>query len=131
LGIRIPPTVIFSPSVVLTNPHDDVLEIYEAFSSGSFLQLALPESKQKVDANRTWDLLPWQTKSILQLGFTSGTPGRFHGFISLRTNKGTLFLRLDLIVVAGGLYLATPVRRKKKKRRNADIWIFRNWSFTL
>ncbi len=117
---------MFSPPVVLTNPHDEVLEIYEAFSSGSFLQLALPESKLKSGGNRTWDLLPLQSKTVLHLGFLSATSGRFHGFISLRTSKTTLFLRLDLIVVAGGLYLTTPVRhfdvvfllKKKKKKKN-------------
>lgn len=107
-GIRVPPSVFFSPPIVLTNPHNsEVLRVLEVFTTGNFLQLALPEGKQGDAQHRPWDLLPLQSKTVMHLAFLSNTQGRFVGFVALRTSRGMLFLRVDLTVAMGGLYATT------------------------
>ena len=123
VGLRVPPSVFFSPAIVLHNPHDEDLKILEVFTTGNFLQLALPEGKAGDSHYQPWDLLPHQTKTVLHLAFISNSQGRFHGFVIIKTNKGMMFLRVDLMVALGGIYVTTQklefhtlTNRAQKKR---------------
>ena len=106
-SIRLPPVLRFTPHIVLRNSFENDLEILEAFSTSDFFQLALPAPKLGDVNFMPWVLMPNQTKTVLHLAFSSPSQGRFHGFIVLKTNKGTLFLRVDLLVATGGIFVPT------------------------
>lgn len=101
----------------------------EVFSTHVALQLRPVESGHP-PKRVSWDVLPGQTKTVLELVAVAtqpGTPplllgtrcffvcffhparaGHVHGLVNVRTSKGLLFVRVDLHVVAQGLYLPVP-----------------------
>eukprot|EP01088_Endostelium_zonatum_P018590 TRINITY_DN601_c0_g1_i2.p1 TRINITY_DN601_c0_g1~~TRINITY_DN601_c0_g1_i2.p1 ORF type:complete len:1977 (-),score=611.23 TRINITY_DN601_c0_g1_i2:44-5974(-) len=116
LGAKVPADVMYSPPIELYNPHDDTLRIKEVFTSGGFLHLNLPgvTDVNPNDPNsnpnaappppQLWEIPPKQKKTIINLAFMSGNPGKYIGYVNIKTDKDNMILHVDTLVVKGGLH---------------------------
>ncbi len=119
--------ITYSPPIELYNPHDTPLHIKEIFTSGGFLHLNLPPDatgdlwvsadEQPAVFNiyssfsnknnlcllyqQFKTLAPHTRKRIMDLAFVSGQPGKYTGFVSIKTDFDNMILHVDVLVVKG------------------------------
>ncbi|EQC37088.1 hypothetical protein SDRG_05315 [Saprolegnia diclina VS20] len=98
----VPPGTRYEPSLLLFNPHDEVLRVNEVFTTEGFLHLVLPPTDS--DSAGQWEIPPHATKEIMRLSFASGVAGNFNAFVRIETSVDNLLLPVDLTVLPGGLH---------------------------
>jgi len=93
--------VTYKPAIQLYNPHDEVLHVTEIFTSGGgFLHLDLPADQPA----GLWSIEPRTRKDIINLAFMSEQPGKYTGFVNIKTDKDNMILHVEVTVVKGGLH---------------------------
>jgi len=110
LGVKIPVNVWYTPPIEIYNPHPDTLIIKEVFTSGGFIHLTLPSNastNSSIDSRRLWDIPPYERRQIVDLSFISSTPGRYQGFVNVKTSRDTLVIHVEVQVVKGGVHFTS------------------------
>jgi hypothetical protein len=134
VGAKVPADVTYRPPIEIYNPHDTPLHVTEIFTSGGFLHLTLPPGTEGEDTGQLWVRLtttpcarglsrtllracwsndttrhmqtiePHQKKKIINLAFMSQQPGKYTGFVNIKSDKDNMILHVDVMVVKGGLH---------------------------
>lgn len=123
LAQPIPVGMHYHPKISLYNPYKETLQVKEVFTTDSFLHLSLPNATDAtasslpqetttedsptdpmVDAAGTiWRVPPQSASDIIQLSFQSHSPGKYHGYVHIKTTKGDSVVPVDISVLRGGL----------------------------
>ncbi|KAL6067249.1 hypothetical protein QOT17_009046 [Balamuthia mandrillaris] len=101
VGVKVPADVTYSPPIEMYNPNDEPLQIKEVFTSGGFLHLTLPKGE---DPHTIWTIQPHTKKPIVKLAFVSQQPGKYTGYVNIKTDQDNMILHVDVLVVKGGLH---------------------------
>ena len=111
LSAKLPAGATYSPPIQMYNPHDTTLQIKEVYTSEGFLHLNLPQGAAADQAtaakNGLWEVQPHQTKTVINVAFASESPGKYQGYVHVKTNYDTMIIPLEIIVIRGGI-LRTP-----------------------
>eukprot|EP00741_Cyanophora_paradoxa_P023033 tig00021534_g22243.t1 len=103
LSGRLPAGVAYTPQIMLHNPFDEPLNVREVFANEDFLHLNLPTVSPGSPAAGLWQVPAHTTRSVIALEFVSNHPGKFQGFVHLKTDRDDLIIQVDINVVKGGL----------------------------
>lgn len=91
----------------------------EVFSTGSFIQLRLPDSTEphtklvptsdsKLPTSNSWTVPSSKGNNIVNIGFQSNTTGRYIGYVHVHTNWDDLVVPVSVTVVRGGIQIDPP-----------------------
>ena len=93
LTAKLPTGATYSPPIHVYNPHEATLQIKEVYTSEGFLHLNLPQTSVGGDTNaRTnglWEVQSRQTKTVINVAFSSENPGKYQGYVHVKTNYDT------------------------------------------
>ena len=118
-GFRVPAGVPHEQSIIMKNPHTEVLQVREIFTTEDFLSLKGTSgdsgsgtekmSHDKVSEGQTkmWEIQPGEEKEVVVLTMSSSIPGSYNGYVHVKTDKDNIVLPIDLTVLKGGLF-ASP-----------------------
>ena len=82
LSARIPLNYSYSPTISMYNPHAELLQITEMYSTAEDLHLELLST----DAPSAWEVPPYQSKPVMRLNFFADRLDRYTAFIRVKTN---------------------------------------------
>lgn len=121
-GFRVPAGVPYEQSVVMYNPHNEVLHIREIFTTEDFLsikgassgshensrdtfsrRIQLPEEQEKTKFG-TWEIPPGEEKQLVTISMLSTMPGSYNGYVHIKTDRENIVLPIDMTVLEGGLF---------------------------
>jgi hypothetical protein len=121
-GFRVPAGVPYEQSVVMYNPHNEILHIREIFTTEDFLsikgassgsndiardtfskRIQLPEEQEKTKFG-TWEIPPGEEKQLVTISMLSTTPGSYSGYVHVKTDRENIVLPIDMTVLEGGLF---------------------------
>ncbi len=118
-GFRVPAGVPYEQSIIMKNPHSEVLQVREIFTTEDFLSLKGTSgdsggrtekmSREVVSEGQTkmWEIQPGEEKEVVVLMMSSSIPGSYNGYVHVKTDKDNIVLPIDLTVLKGGLF-ASP-----------------------
>lgn len=124
---ELPMGKVYNPPIVVHNPLDVPLQIKEVFTTEKFLHLKLPKNgdvggqaasdaaaaevavskKGKGGAGRSvrmWTVAPRSSKHIINLSFQSHTPGKYNGYIHVKTDRDHLLIPVAVVVLRRSVY---------------------------
>jgi hypothetical protein len=121
MSVKVPVGELFEPTIVLYNPHYEVLSVKEIYTSSGFLHLQLPNEARNFSARdlelsaavdgdkekaklKFWDLAPHESKSVISLRFISHKSGKYQDTVTIQTNFDELMIHVDVSVVSGSLH---------------------------
>jgi hypothetical protein len=100
LTAKLPTGQTYSPPIQVYNPHETTLQIKEVYTSEGFLHLNLPQTSVGGDTNaRTnglWEVPSRQTKTVINVAFSSDNPGKYQGYVHVKTNYDTMIIPLEV-----------------------------------
>ncbi|XP_050520988.1 transmembrane protein 131 [Daktulosphaira vitifoliae] len=68
-NLVLPLRATFSVAISIFNPYPDVLQVIKVFGGGPSFHLSLPSGKME-DQRSVWDILPYQSKSVIRFTFS-------------------------------------------------------------
>eukprot|EP00667_Euglena_gracilis_P000391 EG_transcript_391 len=110
LGHKLPVQRAYQKPIVLYNPHDQLLKLKEIYTSESFLLLSfpdLPQGNNKVAQGKSWEIPPHQSKTVILLNFRGQQPGKYQGFIHIKSNLENFTVFMEFIVSQSGVHRMT------------------------
>ena len=98
LSAKLPTGATYSPPIQVHNPHETTLQIKEVYTSEGFLHLNMPETVGDQDArtNGLWEVPSRQTKTVINVAFSSEHPGKYQGYVHVKTNYDTMIIPLEV-----------------------------------
>ena len=98
LSAKLPTGATYSPPIQVHNPHETTLLIKEVYTSEGFLHLNMPETVGNQDArtNGLWEVPSRQTKTVINVAFSSEHPGKYQGYVHVKTNYDTMIIPLEV-----------------------------------
>ncbi len=106
IGAKLSPGAVYQPAIEVYNPHTEVLRIVEAFTSGGFLQLTSPQRGESSNFTPQ-EILPHQQRKIIDLNFgTQVLPGKYVGFINMKSDTNVNWIIPVEVTVVQGMYLS-------------------------
>jgi len=117
ISVKVPVGELFEPSIILYNPHYDLLSVKEIYTSSGFLHLQLPYEARNYTTEtfetrggtetrqlKYWDVRPHEYRPVIKLRFQSHKTGKFQGTVTIVTNADQLFIQVDVSVVSGTVH---------------------------
>lgn len=90
----------YMPQIELHNPHAEPLRILEVYTSESFLHLALPPGASDASVHDRegglWRVEPAARQLVIAVSFSSSTPGRYRGYLHLRTDFDFISIPIEV-----------------------------------
>ena len=98
LSAKLPTGATYSPPIQVHNPHETTLQIKEVYTSEGFLHLNMPKTVGDQDArtNGLWEVPSRQTKTVINVAFSSEHPGKYQGYVHVKTNYDTMIIPLEV-----------------------------------
>ena len=122
---ELPMGKVYNPPIIVHNPLDVPLQIKEVFTTEKFLHLKLPKGALKEQqaaavaaggsssggvlplsgrSARMWTIPPRSSKHIINLSFQSHTPGKYNGYIHVKTDRDHLLIPVAVVVLRRSIY---------------------------
>ena len=105
---------LHKPPVRIYNPHDEVLNVTEIYTSEGFLQLSLPRGSNRAPGGGAgkpatlWQIPPRSSKTVVSLAFKTEIPARYKGFIHLRSSRERFVVPVEIEVTMPHRHVAPP-----------------------
>ena len=96
LSAKLPTGATYSPPIQVHNPHETTLQIKEIYTSEEFLHLNMPETVGDHRTNGLWEVPSRQTKTVINVAFSSEQPGKYQGYVHVKTNYDTMIIPLEV-----------------------------------
>jgi len=96
LSAKLPTGATYSPPIQVHNPHETTLQIKEIYTSEEFLHLNMSETVGDHRTNGLWEVPSRQTKTVINVAFSSEQPGKYQGYVHVKTNYDTMIIPLEV-----------------------------------
>eukprot|EP00817_Percolomonadidae_sp_ATCC50343_P000223 CAMPEP_0117423540 /NCGR_PEP_ID=MMETSP0758-20121206/4137_1 /TAXON_ID=63605 /ORGANISM="Percolomonas cosmopolitus, Strain AE-1 (ATCC 50343)" /LENGTH=1064 /DNA_ID=CAMNT_0005206777 /DNA_START=927 /DNA_END=4117 /DNA_ORIENTATION=+ len=111
IGYTVPLDLEYNLPIKLYNPHNHQLEIKEIYTSEDFLRLDMTEAlkSSRYTANTIWKLAVGDEREVIFLKFRAKQPGKYQGFVHIKTNVDTIIVHIEFNVQKNGIHPLTEI----------------------